>query len=78
MSFSFALRKMRTAEQMSKEKTIWTGEEKEDTEKKIIRHLIDVVSGQDVIMPGVAQSSPILRTPAYYRQLVNKESFSYP
>ena len=46
--------------------------------EKIIRHLIDVVSGQDVIMPGVAQSSPILRTPAYYRQLVNKESFSYP
>ena len=34
VSFSFALRKVRTAEQMSKEKTIWTGEEKEDTEKK--------------------------------------------
>ena len=33
VSFSFALRKVRTAEQMSKEKTIW-GEEKEDTEKK--------------------------------------------
>ena len=34
VSFSFALRKVRTAEQMSKEKTIWTGEEKEDTGKK--------------------------------------------
>ena len=39
------------------------GEEKEDTEKKI-GHLIDVVSGQDMIMPGVAHSSPVLRTPA--------------
>ena len=63
-SFSFALRKVRTAEQISKEKTIWTGEEKEDTEKKKIRHLINVVSGQDMIVQGVAQSSPVLRTPA--------------
>ena len=63
MSFSLALRKVPAAEQTSKEKTIRTGEETKDTEK-IIRHLIDVVSGQDVIMPGVAQSSPALRTPA--------------
>ena len=26
------------------------------------RHLIDVISVQDMIMPGVAQSSPALRT----------------
>ena len=63
MSFSFALRKVRTAEQMSREKTIWRrNQEKEDTDKK--RRLIDVISGQDMIMPGVAQSSPALRTPA--------------
>ena len=63
MSFSFALRKVRTAEQMSREKTIWRrNQEKEDTDKK--RHLIDVISGQDMIMPGVAQSSPALQTPA--------------
>ena len=32
--------------------------------EKIVRHLIDVVSGQDVIRPGVAQSSPALWIPA--------------
>ena len=63
VSFSFTLRKVRTAEQMSREKIIWRqNQEKEDTDKK--KHLIDVRSGQDMIMPGVAQSSPALRTPA--------------
>ena len=33
VTFSFALRKVRTAELMPKEKTMWTGQEKEDTEK---------------------------------------------
>ena len=71
------LRKVRAAEQMSKEKTIWMGEETKDTEKKI-RHLIDVISGQHMIMSGVAQSSSALWTPAQYRQLVNTERFLIP
>ena len=66
VTFSFALRKVRTDELMPKEKTIWTGARSEGkkTQKKIVRHPIDVVSGQDMIMPGVAQSNPALRIPA--------------
>ena len=30
------------------------------------KHLIDIISVQDMIMPGVAQSSPALRTVRYY------------
>ena len=66
VTFSFALRKVRTAQLMPKEKTIWTGARERLHRKKIIGHLIDVVSGQDMIMPEVAQlqSNPALRIPA--------------
>ena len=69
--FSFALRKVRRAEQMSKlgppgvkGENDLDGAKERSHREKIIRHLIDVVCGQDVIMPGVAQSSPALWTPA--------------